>query len=188
VKHYKKGQYGYRDYHKKIEFGKVCMGAVVILLQLAVREFVDSSSLRNLLTVTAILSVLPIARIASPLLASWRWKTPSVSFYKQMASYEGNYRILYDLIITSKDSLMPMDAIVVHPTGVYAYCTAKKLDTGKAELFFRDRFLGQKLDSKVKLIQEENVFFKRLNDLQPAFAKEDSCLENTITLLKSLSM
>ncbi len=45
--------------------------------------------------------------------------------------------MLYDLIITSREAIIPVDAAAVHPTGVYAYCTAKRLDTGKAECFFK---------------------------------------------------
>lgn len=189
MKRYRKGQYGYRNYHKKMELGKVCIGAALILAQLTVRAFVDSASWKNILTVMAILSVLPAANAASPLLAAWRYKTPRPELFKKAASYEGKCRILYDLIITSKDALMPMDVIAVHPTGVYAYCTAGKIDIAKAERFFKDMFSGHKLEPDVKLILDEKAFFNRLNSLKPeADYEDDGSVEYTVTLLKSLSM
>lgn len=188
MKRYEKGQFGYRDYHKKMELGKICIGAFMIIAQLALRTLVDSTSWKNLLTVTAILSVLPVANAASPLLASWRFITPPDLFYKKVVSYERKSRILYDLIITSKDSLMPMDAVAVHPTGVYAYCTAKKLDKAKAERFFKDMFTGHKLEPRVKLIRDEEAFLNQLSHLEPVSECEDTKLKETITLLKSLSM
>lgn len=184
-----KGQYGYRNYHKKMEMGKVLFGAAMILVQLAARGFVDSSAWKNILTVMAILSVLPTANVASPLIASWRFKTPPESFHEKVSVYEGTLSILYDLIVTSKDSVMPMDAMIVHPTGVYAYCTASKLDTAKAERFFKEMFTGHKLDPNIKIILDEKAFFHRLGSLKPESEYEDDgSLAYTIQLLKNLSM
>lgn len=184
-----KGQYGYRNYHKKTEVLKVLFGVAMILIQLAARCFVDSSAWKNILTVMAILSVLPTANVASPLLASWRFKTPSESFHEKVSAYEGKLSILYDLIVTSKDALMPMDAVIVHPTGVYAYCTSPKLDTTKAEQFFKEMFTGHKLDPNIKIILDEKTFFHRLDSLKPeAEYEDDGSLAYTIGLLKNLSM
>lgn len=189
MKKYSKGQYGYRDYHKKVEIGKVCFGAAMILAQLAARSFVDSTAWKNVLTVMAILSVLPTANVASPLLASWRYKTPSGEFYKKAAPYEERAALLYDLIITSRDAIMPVDAAAVHPTGVFLYCTAGKLDTAKAERFLKEMFTGHKLDPNVKIILDEKAFFRRLDSLKPAAEYEDDgSMAYTLQLLKNLSM
>ncbi len=102
MKKYDKGQYGYRNHHKKAETGKVAFGAAMIIVQLAARNFVDSTAWKNILTVMAILSVLPTANVASPLLAGWRYKTPSEDFHRRVAGYEGRFSILYDLIITTE--------------------------------------------------------------------------------------
>ena len=72
-----KGQYGYRDYHRKIQLMKVLFGAAMILVQLLARNFTENQAARNVLTLMAILSVLPTANVASPLLASWKYKTCS---------------------------------------------------------------------------------------------------------------
>ena len=36
-------------------------------------------------------------------------------------------------MLTTKDDVLPMDAIVVHPTGIYAYCVNKKAKLPRAE-------------------------------------------------------
>lgn len=189
MKRYRKGQYGYRNYHRRIELGKVLAGAALILIQLLARSMADSSSLKNILTVSAILSVLPVANWASPLLASWKYKTLNKELYKKACSHEGKSRMLYDLIITSRDAVMPVDVAAVHPTGIYAYCTAKRLDTGKAERFFKDMFLNHQMGLDIKLIQDEKEFFNCLSNLRPeAEYKDDGSVERGITLLKSVSM
>lgn len=184
-----KGQYGYRDYHKKIQLLKVCFGAIMIIAQLLARNFTDNQSAKNILTVMAILSVLPTANVASPLLASWRFHTPEEAFHQKLLPYEERFPVLYDLILTSKEAVMPMDAIAVHPGGVYAYCISQKVDAAKAEKFLNDMFTGHRLDPHVKIIKEEKTFFKRLDSLKPACEYEDDgSVDYALNLLKNLSM
>ena len=164
-------------------------GAVMIIAQLLARNLTDNVAAKNILTVMAILSVLPTANVASPLLASWRYRTPSEEFHNRVSAYESKFLILYDLILTSKEAVMPMDAIAVHPHGVYAYCVSQKVDTAKAEKFLNEMFTGHKLDPHVKIFKDEALFFKRLEQLKPASEYEDdgSC-GYSLDLLKSLSM
>mgnify|MGYP000063769237 CR=1 FL=1 len=54
--------------------------------------------------------------------------------------------MLYDLIITSRDFIMPVDVAVIHPTGVYLYCPKKGIDTKAAEKFLNEMLTGWKLD------------------------------------------
>ncbi len=189
VKRYRKGQYGYRNYHKKAELGKILAGAVLILAQLLARGLVDGSSWKNILTITAVLSVLPVANGASPLLAAWGYKTLPEELYIKASSYEGKVRLLYDLIITSRDAVLPVDVAAVHPSGVYVYCTAKRVDKEKAECFFKDMFLSHQLKPEVRLFLDEKAFLNFLSGLGPETEyKDDGSVERASSLLKSLSM
>ena len=67
-----KGEYGYRSALRKEQIIKVAIGAAAILLQLAARMLTDNQAAKNILTVMAILSVLPTANVASPMLAAWK--------------------------------------------------------------------------------------------------------------------
>lgn len=80
----KKGQYGYRNYHRNLQLAKVIFGGAMILVQLGARKFTDNQAAKNILTVMAILSVLPTANVASSLLASWIYKTPGKEFYERV--------------------------------------------------------------------------------------------------------
>ncbi|MFR5602185.1 MAG: hypothetical protein ACLTKI_07530 [Lachnospiraceae bacterium] len=99
-----KGEYGYRDSHRKIQLAKVAFGGAMILLQLAARGLTGDQAVKNILTVMAILSVLPTANVASPLIASWKYRTPGRAFYEKTAEKEQDFRILYDLILTSREA------------------------------------------------------------------------------------
>lgn len=184
-----KGQYGYRTYHKKIQLMKVLFGAAMILIQLAARSFTDNDAAKNILTVMAVLSVLPTANVASPLLASWQYRTPSEEFYKKVSRYEPTGRILYDLILTSRESILPVDAVMVHPQGVFAYSASLKMDASQAETYLNKVFTDHRLDPNVKVIKDEKLFLKRLESLKPsAQYKDDGSVDYAAGLLKNLSM
>ena len=184
-----KGQYGYRTCRKKIQILEVLFGVAMILIQLGARYVTDNQAAKNILTVMAILSVLPMANVASPLLAAWKYRTPPEEFYHQVQKYESACCILYDLILTSKEAIMPVDAAAVHPQGVYLYCSSAKTDCKKGEKFLNELFAAHRLDPKVKLIQDKKAFFNRLECLKPATEYEDDgSVEYTRELLKQISM
>lgn len=184
-----KGEYGYRDYRRKVRTVMVAAGVAAILIQLAARGLTDNQAAKNILTVMAVLSVLPTANLASPLLASWRYRTPSETFYQKVRAHEGEFTILYDLIVTTKESILPFDAVIVHPNGIYAYCTANKVDSSKAEKSLNALLKGQKLDGNLKIIKDEKGFFHRMEGLKPAAGYEDDgSVDYAANFLKNMSM
>lgn len=184
-----KGQYGYRNYHKKIELLKILTGIGLILILLGVRMGVKETAWKNILTVSAILTVLPTANLASPFFASIRYRTPGEEFHQKLSAYEGKIPVLYDLILTSGEFILPMDGIFVHPTGVYCYCTNPKISVPKAEATFNQILRAHHLDPHMKIILEESAFWKRADSLKPAAEYEDDgSVDYTVKLLKNLSM
>lgn len=184
-----KGQYGYRDSIWRTRLAVTAVLAAAVLAQLGARYLTDDQAAKNILTVMAILTVLPLANMASPLLASWPYRTPPKDFYEKIKPYEEKCIILYDLILTTKEFVIPLDAIAVHPGGVYGYCTAKKLKVKEAEQSLNKLFTAGGLDPKMKLIPEEKSFLRRMDSLKPAGeGKEDGMAEAAVSLLKSLAM
>lgn len=184
-----KGQFGYRNSTKKLRLIIIGIFAAAIIAQLLARNLTDSKAAKNILTVMAILTVLPMANMASPLLAVWKYKTPKMEFYQKISGYEASFPVLYDLILTSKDNIMPMDAIAIHPNAVIAYCSNPRIDTKKAETFLNDMLKNNKLDPNAKVISDERAFMRRLDNLKPASEyKDDGSREYVIALMKSLSV
>ena len=71
-----KGDYGYRDSSRRMRMMITAILVAAILAQVAARFLAKEQAAKNILTVMAILTVLPMANMASPLLASWRYRTP----------------------------------------------------------------------------------------------------------------
>lgn len=67
----------------------------------------------------AIVTVLPAANLASPLVAIIKYKLRQ-EFYEKYSVYEEKFPHAFDMVLTTKDYVLPMDAVAVHPTGIYA--------------------------------------------------------------------
>ncbi len=184
-----KGEYGSRNQGRNIRLGITLLLAAAIIAQLVARRFTDDTAAKNILTVMAILTVLPMANMASPLLASWNYRTPDAAFYEKIRPYEAKTRILYDLVLTTKEQVIAADAAIVHPIGVFLYVPQAKLDGAKAEKGLNALFSANRLDANVKIIRDEKSFLRRLDIIKPADQYEDDgSVSCAAELLKNLSM
>lgn len=184
-----KGQYGYRTAHKKKQIRNIAVFAVMIAALLIARNFIPREDINNLVTISAILLVLPMANLASPLIASWKIAETPEEFYKDVQPYEEKFPVLYDLIITNSDLIMPVDAAVIHPTGVYLYCPNKAIDIKKGETFLNEMLVGWKLDGNAKIMTERKNYLNRLATLKDVTEEDDDgSAPHVRKLLVSLSM
>lgn len=189
MKKIQKGEYGYRNKFKKRQAFLISLLALFILAQLGARFLTDSKAAKNILTVMAIVTVLPAANLGATLVAVLKYKTPSREFYEKFSGYEKKFPVLYDLVITTKDHVLPMDLIVVHPTGIYAYCINGKVDVHSAEAALNEILKEQRLDPNMKITKELSTFEKRIRSLKPSSEYEDDgSVEYAVNLMKSLSM
>lgn len=173
MKKIEKGDYGYRTAHKKSQIRNVLLFLIAIAILLIARPFIQTTAFKNLLTISAILLVLPMANLASPLVVAWKIKQTPEDFHQKVKPYEEKFPILYDLIITNTDLIMPVDVAVIHPTGVYLYCPDKKVDTKKAEKFLNEILVGWKLDGNAKVMNEKKNFMNRLASLKEVTEEDD---------------
>ena len=184
-----KGQYGYRDAHKKTQLRNVIIFAVLIIAVLIARSFVPSEDIKKIMIVSAILLVLPMANLASPMIVSWKYKTTPKDFHDAVKPYEAKFPVLYDLIITNTDLIMPIDAAVIHPTGVYLFCPNKTIDVKKAEKFLNEILIGWKLDGNAKVMVEKKNYLNRLASLKDVTEEDDDgSAEHVKSVILGLSM
>lgn len=168
-----KGQYGYRTARRKAQIRNVAIFAVIIAVLLIARFFIMWEDLKKMTMITAILLVLPMANLASPLIAAWKIKETPEDFYDDVKPYGEKFPVLYDLIITNTDLIMPVDSAVIHPTGVYLFCPNKNIDTRKAEKFLNEILEGWKLDGNAKVMVEKKNYLNRLASLKEVTEEED---------------
>lgn len=185
----KKGQYGYRTSMHRMRLCMTSVLAAAVLLQLLARNWTQQQAARNILTVMAILTVLPMANMAAPLIASWRYKTAPQAFYQRVKTYEPQTMLLYDLIVTTKEQVIPLDAVAVHPQGVFAYCSQPRINIDQAEKALQTLFSANRLQYRIRLFCDERSFFRRLDSLKPSSEwEDDGSLALAASLISSQSM
>ena len=174
MKKIKKGDYGYRNHFKRKQLFIIALLALFIIAQLVGRSFTDNDSVKKILTVMAIVTVLPAANLASPLIAIFKYHTPEQAFHEAYMPYEGKFEVLYDLVLTTPEDVIPSDVTVVHPTGIYVYCINPKLNVK---------------DPNLKIVTSRSTFDKRIHSLKPASEYEDDgTVEYGVRVIKGLSM
>ena len=131
-----------------------------IIAQLIARSMTDWEAMKNVLTVSAILTVLPMANLASPLLVMLRIPSMSRELYEKCRQSGQEERLLYELVITSKDLILPVDAVLIHPSGTICYCPKKDISTKKAEEYLNGMLGKWKLNKNARVITEEPDIFK----------------------------
>ena len=185
----RKGYYGYRDAHKKTQIRNVSLFAIAIAAILIGRFFVTWEDMKKMMMITAILLVLPMANLASPMLVSWKYKTAPKDFYDAVKPYGEKFTVFYDLIITNTDLIMPIDAAVIHPSGIYMFCPNKNIDIKKAEKFINEILIGWKLDGNAKIMVEKKNYLNRLASLRDLTEEDDDgSIEYITKVILGLSM
>ena len=180
MKKIKKGDYGYRNHFKRKQLFIIALLALFIIAQLVGRSFTDNDSVKKILTVMAIVTVLPAANLASPLIAIFKYHTPEQAFHEAYMPYEEKFEVLYDLVLTTPEDVIPSDVTVVHPTGIYV----KRAEAGLNELL-----KANKLDPNLKIVTSRSTFDKRIHSLKPASEYEDDgTVEYGVRVIKGLSM
>ena len=184
-----KGCWGYRRHFRRMRMLGIGILAVLIVIFLLTRRFTDNRSLYIISTIGAVVAVIPAANLAAPLLATWRFTTPPREFYEAYRKYEEKFPILYDLTLTTKEDIMPIDVMVVHPTGYYGLCVNGKGQEKRAEEKQKLMLEASRLDPRMHVIKDRRVFDKRLQTLKPASEYEDDGTQDYAQeVLKKLSM
>ena len=126
-----KGTYGYRNAHRIRNILLLGLILLVIAAQIIAGRLLGGH-LRILLTFSGILSVLPLANVASPTIAMAKYSTPSPEDYDRVQEYADRGLRLYDLIFTTKDSIFPADFCVIRDGAAVVLFPGKP--AGKAAL------------------------------------------------------
>lgn len=185
----KKGEYGYRNQKRRERLLIIILFLLAILVQLFLRFAADDIMLKNLLTICAVLTVLPMANVASPFFASVRYRTPEREFYEEVHAYESKAVILYDLILTTSEQIIPLDAIAVCPGEIICLTCVAGLDEKRAEKGLGALLRSSGIGSNLKISKDKRVFLRRLDSLKaPDGNTYGGETERTVNVLKSLAM
>lgn len=161
----KKGQAGYISAQKRklglqtlLEFG-----VVVLLLIIG---YVITHTKMNLFTLVAVLGCLPASKMLVEFIAIFPYKTIDKAVAEEIEEKAPLLTTAYDLVITSKDKIMPVDAVVISNHTVFGYARNPKTDPAEAAEYIKS-ILAENHYSKmtVKVFSEYVPFLSRVEGL-----------------------
>lgn len=169
-----KGNPGYLDYKKKAEI----LRTVIYFALVAAVFFLGYSQAhtkKNLLTIVAILGCLPASKALVGVIT--RFPYPSIAGIRaeEIKGKTGHITVIYDMIITSREKVMPVDCIVFSGETVFGYTNSEKVDLKYAASHIRG-ILNQNQfpDVSVKILNNYTAFLARAEGLNSIAAVEKS--------------
>lgn len=171
----KKGEYGYRKYFK-IKNGIIIGFFVFIILLLFISsKLTKNADISRILLVSSILTVLPMANLLSPFLVVFKYKSFE---YEKIKEYLDDNHFLFDIILTMKEQVMPLDIIYINEERIFGILS-NKADKSKTEEFIKERMKigGIKVSVKIcdsfsemkKFIQSKDADDKNLDEIRAIF-------------------
>lgn len=127
MKKKEKGQPGYIKWRKeKYLIGTIAEFAVVIAL--VVLGYVQTKTKLNLLTVVAVVGCLPASKMLVEFITIVPHQSIEKDIYQEIEAKASLLKRVYDLVITTPEKVMPVDAIVISGHTVIGYASNTKTD------------------------------------------------------------
>lgn len=180
-----KGTYGYRNAHRIRNILLLCLILLVIAAQIIAGRLLGGH-LRILLTFSGILSVLPLANVASPTIAMAKYSTPSPEDYDRVQEYADRGLMLYDLIFTTKDSIFPADFCVIRDGAAVILFPGKPAGKAALKQHLESCCRNEALRVHVGVYTGMDEYLNALSALPPAAEETDKMLR-TAELFLNLS-
>lgn len=186
---YPKGSLGSLSFRQKTGFLKVVVGLLGVfgIFYLGIHI---AGSPKNLLSVVAAVSALPVGNVAATWLAMLPYSGCREEAAAGMAEKGAAMVRIYDLVITSKEAVMPIEAGVIHEKEICLFAPHKKIKPGAVEEYITAMLRSNELNAKVKVIKDLNLFLKELERLgrEETLGRENEDLLKKEGLLIALSM
>lgn len=160
-----KGCPGYLREQKKKEIIKaiIAFGLVAAILIVGI---VTTGSRLNWFTLIAILGCLPAAKVLVGVISRFPYQSIDSSYVEEIEKCTDCLTVAYDMIITSREKIMPLSCVVVADDNVIGYTNSEKVDLEYLAKHIK-QILGQNNygNVSVKIFKEYKKFVTRAEGL-----------------------
>lgn len=160
-----KGQYGYMDAQRK----KVIILTILyyaISLAIFATGYISTGSEKNLLTIVAVLGLLPSSKSAVRMIMFLKAPRFSADIARELKEQAGEVDAAYELVLTAYEGTYPVSCIAVRD---HSLCAYSEFDRCKADAFEEHvkKMLKQDgyQDMTVKLMTDKAKFTNRLHQM-----------------------
>ncbi len=161
-----KGDIGYLHNIKKRE-RILCSIQWGVVLAFLVIGILATKSRLNWFTLFAVLSCLPAAKTTVGVIVKWKQQSVPLALAEEIEQYTQGLEVLYNLILTSSERVMPVACVVLYDQTVYGYVTNTKVEIGQTTAYIK-KILEQQNFHKttVKLFTEWKPFVSRVEGMK----------------------
>jgi len=164
-KKHPKGEYEHINYRRKVDI-IVTIILFALALGLYITGRVTTGSNRNLLTIVAVLGLLPACKMVVDVVMCFRVSicepTVRVNIDKEIGDLYGQYNILF----TSYDKNFMIDHLIITSNSVIGFSSSKKYDDKAFQAHLTDLLRKEGIkDTLIKIFTSEDKYINRLREL-----------------------
>ena len=177
IKNVPKGAPGYFK-NRKIKTGIAMVSGYLLVLLLFFSGIFIFADRGNLLTVIAIVMMLPTGKMTVNFLMYPRNGKADAAEYNEMCTAYDKLTILADILITPEKKSIEFTYTAIDKAHIVIYCTDKKLDTAYHGKYIKDFLKHSDITADVSFYTDLNKFKKRLAAINSAAPESYTDEEN----------
>ena len=160
-----KGSYEHAKYKRTVDI-IITIFLFLLSLGLFVIGYVATGSKKNLLTIVAVLGLLPACKMVVDVIMCFRVKPVKESVKEGIDASIGKLYGLYHMYFTSYDKNFPIDHLVITSNSVIGLCSNPKFDEKLFITHLRDYMRKDGIkDITIKIFDDYNKYLNRLSEL-----------------------
>ena len=160
-----KGSYEHAKYKRTIDI-IITIFLFLLSLGLFVIGYVATGSKKNLLTIVAVLGLLPACKMVVDVIMCFRVKPVEESVREGIDASIGKLYGLYHMYFTSYDKNFPIDHLVITSNSVIGLCSDPKFDEKMFITHLKDYMRKDGIkDITIKIFDDYNKYLNRLSEI-----------------------
>lgn len=183
-----KGLYGYI----KIQRRRVIIWTTIlfiIALSLFIGGYIVTGTKRNLLTIVAVLGLLPASKSLVNVIMFMKANGCSDNLHNKLQCFDDKLCVLYDLYFTSYKTNYPVSHMVLKGNVLCGITEAGSMDVNACKKHLEDMLTQSGIKNMtVKIFSSESQYLERLNQLVELETDENKKQSEIIDLLLSISL
>lgn len=166
MKKCEKGTPGYLREKLKIEIVRT-IAYFAIVAAVFLLGYSQTHSKKNLLTVVAVVGCLPACKALVGVIARIPYRTIDPAIADEIAGKALYLTVIYDLVVTSTEKIMPIDCMVISGDKVFGYTSGKKVNVQETASYLRKMLRQNDLpEVSVKIYDQYKSFLSIVEGLE----------------------
>ncbi len=172
MKKCEKGTPGYLSQKLKIEILRTIV-YFAIVAAVFLLGYSQTHSKKNLLTVVAVVGCLPACKALVGVITRIPYRTIDLALADEIAGKALHLTVIYDLVVTSTEKIMPIDCMVISGGKVFGYSSGEKINLQDTSAYIRKILRQNNLpEVSVKIYGQYKSFLSIVEGLENIAAVE----------------